>query len=87
MNPGIEVIKHLNVGSTSVVPNSSYLKMDFMLEFGNSVTITKKKKKALLFSSFIVGFKCNSKDIAELIIQIDILKHFLGSFITLLTDY
>lgn len=49
MNPGIEVIKHLNVGSTSVVPNSSYLKMDFMLEFGNSVTITKKKKRLFCF--------------------------------------
>lgn len=63
--------------------------MDFMLEFANSVHFCNRTKQNQLciFSSFIVGFKCNSKDIAELIIQIDILKRILGSFVTLLTDY
>lgn len=91
MSRGVEVMKHWNVGSTSVVPTvvaSKWILCLSLVILCASVTKKKKKeKKVLYFSSFIVKFKCNSKDIAGLIIQIDILKRILTSFITLLTDY
>lgn len=90
MSRGVEVMKHWNVGSTSVVPTvvaSKWILCLSLVILCAFVTKKKKGKKVLYFSSFIVRFKCNSKDIAGLIIQIDILKRILTSFITLLTDY